>query len=65
MEIKHLGKVSALCNKNISANLRDDLVYDRYLKIGTEENFKDEKPYTICKKCLKIVKGFKINYFLL
>lgn len=56
MDIRHIGVVFALCSKKKSANLREDLGYERYLGLGTEERFKNEKPYRICKKCLKKLK---------
>lgn len=61
-EIKHIGNVLALCDRKKSANLREDLGYSRYAKLGIEERFRDQLPYRICKKCLaKIFQ--KENYF--
>ncbi len=56
MQIRHIGVTTALCNKNIPANLRIDLGYDRYKGLGVEERFRDEKPYRICKLCLAKIK---------
>jgi hypothetical protein len=57
VEIRHIGDVLALCNKNISAGLREDLGYKRYKQLGVSERFKDEKPYRICERCLKIIEN--------
>ena len=56
VEIRHIGDVVALCNKNVSAGLREDLEYKRYKQLGVSERFKDEEPYRICKRCLAIIK---------
>lgn len=54
--IVHIGNVLAICNKNISANLREDLGYKRYKQLGVKERFRGQNPYRICKNCLKILK---------
>ena len=53
MKIKHIGIINALCNKKIHANLRADLGKERYEGLGVTERFKGEKPYRICKNCIK------------
>ena len=59
MKIRHIGIIYTICsNKKIvnKNNLREDLDYDRYAQLGVTERFSNEKPYRICKKCLKIIK---------
>lgn len=56
IEIRHIGNVLALCNKNVSASIREDLSYKRYKHLGVSERFKNEEPYRICKRCLAIIK---------
>jgi len=55
--IVHIGNVLAICNKNIFANLRKDLGYERYKQLGVKERFRDQKPYRICKNCLRAIKS--------
>jgi len=57
LPIVHIGNVLALCNNNLPANLREDLGYSRYKQLGVKERFKDQKPYRICEKCLKVIKN--------
>lgn len=60
--IEHIGIVFALCSEKRKGNLREDLGYERYLGLGVEERFSNEKPYRICKQCLKRVKELE-EYF--
>lgn len=53
--VRHIGIFNALCNKRHKANLRTDLGFERYLNLGINERFYNEKPYRICKKCLNII----------
>lgn len=62
IEIRHIGYVSALCNENIFAGLREDLGYKRYKQLGVKERFKDEEPYRICKRCLAIIKKQEMRW---
>lgn len=59
LPIRHIGTISAICNKGISMigkSLREDLSYARYKQLGVTERFKDEKPYRICDRCLAMSK---------
>lgn len=53
--IKHIGNVLAICNRSISANLREDLGLKRYKQLGVKELFKNENPYRVCGNCLKVI----------
>lgn len=60
LPIVHIGCVLALCSKNISANLREDLGYKRYKELGIKELFRDQEKYRICKRCLKAIRKKEI-----
>lgn len=62
IRIEHIGNVLALCNKNIPANLREDLGSDRYKQLGVVERFKGEEEYRICKRCIAKIKNEKPQY---
>lgn len=55
VEIQHIGNGSAICNKRIPANLREDLGYERYRQLGVRERFLGQDSYRICGNCLRIV----------
>jgi hypothetical protein len=52
LPIQHIGNVLAICNRNVSASLREDLDYKRYKGFGVRERFRNEEPYRICARCL-------------
>jgi hypothetical protein len=60
LPIEHIGNVLALCSPHISANLREDLGYERYKKLGVSELFRNEEPYRICKRCLRVVRNCRV-----
>lgn len=65
LPVRHIGNISAICNKNISNSgwsLREDLGYKRYKQLGIKERFRDEAPYRICERCLVIEKRRHGNY---
>ena len=58
-KIRHIGVTYTICgNKTLwnENSLREDLEYERYANLGVNERFANEKPYRICKKCLKKIK---------
>lgn len=58
LPIRHIG-YHALCDaKHRDDNIhRIDLGVVRYRQLGVRERFKDEKPYRVCKRCIKNVPG--------
>lgn len=58
MLIKHIGFI-ALCNGLPHDHTRRidrvDLGSSRYMRLGITERFKDQKPYRVCKRCLRII----------
>lgn len=57
MKIVHIGNIYPLCSKKRKAKiggLREDLSYSEYVNLPKMfSNMYGEKPFRICKQCLK------------
>jgi hypothetical protein len=58
MKIKHIGYL-ALCNAwhYDDCIQRIDLGAARYKRLGVRERLKDEKPYRVCKNCIRKIEA--------
>lgn len=55
-EIRHVGYLAICDAKHRENNIhRIDLGYAQYKQLGVRERFKNEKPYRVCKRCLKLL----------
>lgn len=52
--VRHIGHIYPICGVEADADMRTDLGYDRYKRLGVSERFKGEEPYRICGRCLAI-----------
>ena len=56
--IKHIGYL-ALCNgKNYEYDrliVRRDLGVERYKLLGVKERLRNEPPYRVCKRCIRVL----------
>ncbi len=56
MKIRHLGSFSLCGAKHRTDNIvRIDLGRERYEQLGVKERFKNEKPYRVCKRCIRLL----------
>jgi hypothetical protein len=52
--VRHIGYLALCDGKRRDDNfLRIDLGASRYRQLGVVERFKDEKPYRVCKRCIR------------
>lgn len=52
LPIRHIGNLSAICDRRRRASLREDLGEERYRQLGVKERHVGEAPYRICPKCI-------------
>lgn len=53
--VAHIGDGWAICGANKKGKVTENHPMKRYRGFGSVEHFKDERPYRMCKRCLRIM----------